>query len=255
MPWVTQQDIRQGLLRLGLKGGDTVLMHSSLSSFGWVEGSASAVVEALLQVLKEGGTLIAPTFSYYLQGDEKVWDREHTPSRMGVISETVRTWPGALRSNHAAHPLAAIGLHAPLICRRPHKTGFGPDSPFFTLVELGAFILLMGVGYNSCTFFHLLEAKVEVPYRYLEERKATVIIDGVRDEHGSAWEYTRRPGARNDFVPLGRALEERQMVRQTRVGDSELRLFRAADAYQVGLEIMGQDPLFLLTQESRADWQ
>jgi aminoglycoside N3'-acetyltransferase len=66
MPWVTQQDIRQGLLRLGLKGGDTVLVHSSLSSFGWVEGSASAVVEALLQVLKEGGTLIAPTFSYYL---------------------------------------------------------------------------------------------------------------------------------------------------------------------------------------------
>lgn len=254
MTRVTQQDIGRGLLRLGLGDGDTALVHSSLSSFGLVEGGAQVVVEVLLQVLGERGTLIVPTFSHYLQGEETTWDREHTPSRMGVISETIRTWPGALRSNHAAHPLAAIGRHASLICRRPHKTGFGPDSPFYTLVELDAFILLMGVSYNSCTFFHLLEASVEVPYRYLEERKATIIIDGVRDEQGSAWEYTRRPGARNDFLPLGRVLEERNVVRQTRVGDSELRLFRVSDAYQVGLEIMRQDPLFLLAQESKANW-
>jgi aminoglycoside 3-N-acetyltransferase len=254
MSVVTFSDLVSGFRGLGLAAGDMVMVHSSLSSFGHVEGGAPTVVSALLEVLTEGGTLVVPTFSKYVS-DEPVWDRERTPSLMGVISETVRTWPGALRSSHAAHPLAALGPQAELICRRPHRTGFGPDSPFKTLVDQDAWVLLMGVGYNNCTLFHLLEAEAQVPYRFLEERKAVIIIDGVRDEDGSAWEYTRLPGADNDFVRLGLELEARGLGRRARIGDSEQRLFRARDAHEVGSALMAADPLYLLTEASRANWR
>lgn len=252
---VTGEDIREGLSALGLGKGQTVMVHSSLSSFGRVEGGAPTVVQALLDVLGPEGTLVVPTFSQYLQDGETVWDRENTPSRMGIISETARTWPGAVRSNHAAHSLAAIGPMAELICRTPHRTGFGPDSPFKTLVEMDARVLLMGVTYNSCTLFHLFEAEARVPYRFVESRRATVIIDGIADPDGEAWEYTRMDGVANDFLVLGRELEERGLVKIARIGESEQRLFRAADAYSVGMAKMANDPLYLVTEETKANWQ
>jgi len=252
---VTADQICAGLTHLGVATGDTLMVHSSLSSFGYVEGAAKAVVEAMLSALGPQGTLIAPTFSNYLQGPEEVWDRENTPSLMGAISETVRTWPGAIRSNHAVHPLSAIGPNAELICRTPHETGFGPDSPFKTLANINAWILLMGVTYQNCTLFHLFEAEANVPYRFLEDRKGTVIIDGVVDEGGSAREYTRMEGAINDFLKLGRQLEARGMVRIGKIGEGEQRLFRAGDAYHVGMQKMSQDPLYLLTAESRPRWE
>ncbi len=254
MCFVTYEDLVEAWRGLGLAAGDMVMAHSSLSSFGHVEGGARTVVSALLEIITPSGTLVAPTFSKYLQGEPQ-WNREHTPSLMGAISETVRTWPGALRSSHAAHPLAAIGAKAELICRRPHRAGFGTDSPFMTLIEQNSWILLMGVTYSNCTLFHLLEAEAQVPYRFLEERKAVVVIDGVRDENGGAWEFTRLPGAVNDFMILGQELEEMGLVHRATIGKSEQRLFRAADAYRVGSERMAQDPLYLLTQDSRKTWE
>jgi len=256
MPGVTRADIQSGLRILGLAAGDTVMVHSSLSAFGWVEGGAATVVEALLEAVgAPAGTLIVPTFSKYLQAGETVWDRENTPSLMGAISETARKWPGALRSNHAAHPLAAIGSNAELVCRQPHQTGFGPDSPFKTMVQIDAWVLLMGVTYNNCTLMHLLEAEAQVPYRFLERRLATVVIDGVTDPAGGAWEYSRRDGAANDFMPLGLAMEKQGLVRIGEIGNAQQRLFRAADLYRLGSELMRRDPLYLLTPESRAEWR
>lgn len=254
MSVVTLPELVSGFQRLGLAAGDMVMVHSSLSSFGRVEGGAETVVSALLEVLTPAGTLVAPTFSKYL-ANEPVWNRESTPSLMGKISETVRTWPGALRTSHAAHSLAAIGAQAELICRRPYRTGFGPDSPFQTLVDENAWVLLMGVTYSNCTLFHLFEAAAEVPYRFLERRPATVIIDGVRDEAGGAWEYTRQPGTVNDFLTLGGELEAQGFVHQERIGDSPQRLFRAADAYRLGMARLAENPLYLLTPEIQAAWR
>ena len=46
---------------LGLEKGDVVLVHSSYKSFGGVEGGPQTVIDALLSILGEEGTLIVPT--------------------------------------------------------------------------------------------------------------------------------------------------------------------------------------------------
>ncbi len=248
-----QKDLIEGFSSLGVSPGGTLMVHASLSSFGSVEGGAGAVISALLFVLGEEGTLLMPAFSRYLQNGEDVWDRENTPSSMGKISETFRRMPGTLRSNHAAHSICARGKHAEFLCRRPYRTGFGKDSPFRTLLEIDAEILLVGVSYNVCTFFHLLEVEADVPYRFPEERKAKIIIDG-REEYGSAWEYTRMEGAKNDFSSLGVLLERAGVVSTGNIGESPQKLFRAREAYEIGMKKLEEDVLFLLSPGSRKKW-
>jgi hypothetical protein len=48
---VTKEEIKRGLEKLGLKTGSIVMVHSSLSSFGYVEGGADAVIDALFEVV------------------------------------------------------------------------------------------------------------------------------------------------------------------------------------------------------------
>ena len=67
-PRVTKQDIVRGLTRLGVCAGDILLVHSSLSRFGYVEGGADAVIDALLESVRPGGTVMVPT----LTGSEKL---------------------------------------------------------------------------------------------------------------------------------------------------------------------------------------
>jgi aminoglycoside N3'-acetyltransferase len=64
---VTKEELKRGLRKLGLKEGDTVGVHSSLSSFGYVEGGADAVIDALLEVVGEEGTIVMPTHSSNLE--------------------------------------------------------------------------------------------------------------------------------------------------------------------------------------------
>ena len=44
---VTQDDIVEGLRKIGIAPGDTVMVHSGLSYFGKVEGGAETVIRAL----------------------------------------------------------------------------------------------------------------------------------------------------------------------------------------------------------------
>ena len=61
---LTQDQIAEALQTLGLLAGATVFVHSSMSSMGYVQGGADAVVEAFLHVLGPAGTLVVPTFTF-----------------------------------------------------------------------------------------------------------------------------------------------------------------------------------------------
>lgn len=105
-PCVRKEDIEAGLRRLGLKKGDSVGVHSSLSSFGRVEGGADAVIDALLDVVGEDGNVVMSTHSANLlevpRTPEQIamgvswlykilpYDPAETPVTTGIISETFR---------------------------------------------------------------------------------------------------------------------------------------------------------------------
>ena len=55
---ITRSRLTRDLTRLGVRKGDCVMLHSSLSSLGWVEGAAATVVEAFLDAMGPEGTLL-----------------------------------------------------------------------------------------------------------------------------------------------------------------------------------------------------
>lgn len=58
---VTYSEIMTGLNQNGIETGFSIMVHSSLSSFGRVDGGAETVIQALQDVVGEAGTIIAPT--------------------------------------------------------------------------------------------------------------------------------------------------------------------------------------------------
>ena len=62
-PVLTVGQLIHGLRTVGLRAGQHILVHSRLSSFGYVKGGASAVIDALEKVITPEGTLVMPTYS------------------------------------------------------------------------------------------------------------------------------------------------------------------------------------------------
>lgn len=60
---LTPSDLVTGLRSIGLEAGHHVVVHSKLSSFGYVAGGADAVIDALEDVITLEGTIVMPTFS------------------------------------------------------------------------------------------------------------------------------------------------------------------------------------------------
>ena len=101
---LSRGDIALVLERLGLSAGDSVFVHSSLSSMGHVSGGAEAVADALLDVLGPRGTLMVPTFTF---SGTTAFDARNSPSKTGAVTEAIRGRPPArqVRADplHPAH--------------------------------------------------------------------------------------------------------------------------------------------------------
>jgi aminoglycoside 3-N-acetyltransferase len=251
---VTHSDIVDGLEQLGIRKGDIVFAHSSLSAFGHVEGGESVGVEALSESVEPSGAVVVPTFGDYFQNSDSAWDPSNSPSRMGRISECLRTRPDAIRSRHAIHPVSAIGARSADVVGQDHKTDFDEDSPFQRLIECGAWILLLGVGWNVCTMLHVAEERLEVPYRRWIERSGKVILDGVAQDRSYRF-LARYPGVRNDFNPMGELLERKGLVSTAEIGDASCRAILASDLHTEAMAAVTGDPCVLVSEDTREEAQ
>jgi aminoglycoside 3-N-acetyltransferase len=250
---LTRGQIAAGLLRAGLGRGDVVMVHSSLRSMGHVEGGADAVVDALLETIGPSGTLVVPTFTFGLgRAADPVFDPEHHASEMGVITEAVRRRPGARRTRHLTHSFAALGAHASTIAGVQGAAAFACDGPLWQLVEFDARILLLGVSYLRCTFFHIIEYMVQVPYRYWRDVEARVREPDGTERPLPTRHFVLRPGSPdNDLNRLGALLEERGLVTIGAAGNAIARVLRARDVLDTGIAAYRRDPHLLVLAGDR----
>ena len=61
---VLKKDIIEALHKVGVRQGQSIMVHTSLSSLGFVCGGAQPVIEALLECVGEEGTIMMPTQSW-----------------------------------------------------------------------------------------------------------------------------------------------------------------------------------------------
>ena len=151
---------------LGIEPGMTVVMHSSLMSFGKLEGGTTLAYDTLIKRLGSTGTLIAPAFTFNLSQNE-VYDPSSTPGRStGVLSEYIRTQPLASRGDQPIHSYAAVGLSKQIVEQGESDISFGAGSIFEHFFEANTHWLMLGCPFErGCTYIHHAEALAGVPYR------------------------------------------------------------------------------------------
>ena len=165
-PHIDRQAIAASLRALGIAAGDTVLMHSSLKSLGYVDGGPRAVLEAVFDAVSPGGTLVVPT--YYMPGgtiystcrtEGYVFDRDQHGTGLGALPTTFLTLPGVVRGIHPTHSLSALGPQAVYVVGDHHRAAstFGPDSPWDRCLKLDAKVLGLGVSLHPVAYYHALE--------------------------------------------------------------------------------------------------
>ncbi|WBP90220.1 aminoglycoside N(3)-acetyltransferase [Kitasatospora cathayae] len=235
---LTTADLVDGWRRVGVRPDMALMVHSSLSSLGRVEGGAEAVVASLREAVGPGGTVVVPTFTTgtvcdpapdhaglptpeiaELRAAVPLFHPE-LPSPMGAIAEALRALPESLRSTHPQASVAAVGAHArEVTARRSFGWAVGRESPFGALHDLGGYVLLIGVGHNRNTFLHY--AETFAPNRRLKLRRFPLAIEGER-----VW--LEAPDVGNDddthFPLVGREFEELVGIREVLVGNAPCRL-------------------------------
>jgi aminoglycoside 3-N-acetyltransferase len=258
-PGLTRQAIGSDLRALGLEAGSLALVHSSLSSLGWVEGGAQTVIDALLEAVSPGGTVLVPTLTGRIQdGPEHppMFDPRATACWTGTIPETFRLLPAARRSRHPTHSVAAIGLATDwLIAGHEYcATPCAGDSPYGRLADAGGFILLLGVTHDSNTSLHMVEELTGVPYHMQREPAPARVArpDGTWEEiptrlHLWGWE--------RNFPKIDPLLREAGAQRDGPVGRAHGRLVDARAMRDLLVPLLQRDPLFLLTDAARAAYQ
>jgi aminoglycoside 3-N-acetyltransferase len=258
-PVVTMATLVADLGALGLTDGDVVLVHSSLSGLGWVEGGAETVVDALLAAVGEAGTVLFPT----LTGTEQdgpdhppVIELAKSPCWTGTIPEAGRKRPEAIRSVHPTHSVAAIGERAEEYTRghEASRTPCDNHSPYVRLMEEGGKILFLGgVTHESNTTLHALEEMAGVPYHLQDEETYGVVIlpPGERvtvRNRLHLWRWDR------DFEKVIDPLVASGAEVSGPVGASTSTLVSASGLRDVVLPLLMDDPLFLLDREARDEY-
>lgn len=250
---VTRADIVQGLSSVGVRSGDVVFVHSSLSSFGYVEDGADTVIDALLEAVDATGTVAVPTFTWGDFHDKTgvTFDMRSTPSETGRITEVFRRRPAAIRSAHICHSVAAIGPHAPALTRDTPSV-FGPEGPFATLIELNAWNLFLGVSFGCCTALHAVEETMRVPYRkHRDFRDCTVIHPDGTTTPSISTEYLREPGYFNDFPKMGAVFAAHNVLHTATVGNATITNVRIRDVIDIATRLLSEDINYLLRAECR----
>ncbi len=128
----TINSLYKELIDLDIKEGDLLLVHSSLSSIGWICGGPQTLIEALLMAVGDKGTLVMPAHSGDWSNPEKwsnppvpkdwvsiiqknmpAFNKEITPTRgLGRTAELFRTYKDTLRSDHPLVSFSANGKYA-----------------------------------------------------------------------------------------------------------------------------------------------
>ena len=236
---VTKQRIVRDLRRLGVEPGQTLLVHASLQSLGWVTGGAPAVVAALREVVGPGGARgradgdggeledLAAAPGPHRDADAGGGRRSSTSSmpafdrtrrQAGWARSARRCGPrtGAARSAHPQSSFAAIGPEADLLMAdHPLECHLGPDSPLGKLNKMDAQVLMIEVGYWAFTGFHLAE------YLYTPRPPMRTYACVVAAADGSqALARIRRRGARRSGIRGYRQILGKEDGGQARSGRS-----------------------------------
>lgn len=224
--------LAEALRTLGVRKDSVIIVHSSLKSFGHMEGGAEAVVDAFMEVVTEG-TLIFPSFNHGAPYDRgEVFDIRKTPTTNGAIPDAFWRRPGVKRSMNPTHAFAVYGKDAEKIASA-HETApaVGVGSPLDYLYKNDGSVVLLGVCYNRNTFHHYVETVLCSPCLYARGEEYDVIDENGEKKRARTWSWREKSCPIDDpakYAPFMEKYEKTMML-----GTCKITYFKVRDCFEV----------------------
>lgn len=243
MPHVTKEDIKNGLRELGLKEGDSIGVHSSLSSFGYVEGGADSVIDALLEVVGKSGTVVMPTYSNNIEHLEKTQEEKNMgitwkyrvlpfdPKKdscwIGKIPDTFWRRVSAIRNSNPTHSLTAIGAKSEKLSQN-----------WKALLEADGYILILGVTLNCCSSLHLAEEGITLPKHILDKINPPPELKKKYEYENIGFGYGPYPA----FGKMEEISIKHGIMKSVKIGEATVKLLRLRELINLYAEYLRKNP-------------
>ncbi len=246
---LTKEDIKAALQRIGVKKGMLLYVFASMKPFRYVVGGAQSIIEALMELVGYDGTLVMAAPTRHLcdpveirkvPRDQVAEARRNAlpfnkklsaPSGVGEVAIQFMRNDAVLRSNHPMVSFLAWGKYAKLIIEKhPLHFGMNQDSPLGKIREYNGYVVNIGVDYDRCEIFHLVQYQtMKCPIRIyscpIEKSGATSWIQILDLELSS-----------EGYNEVGKLMEDKQIVKATDLGKSFCRLYSAKSAQECANE-------------------
>jgi aminoglycoside 3-N-acetyltransferase len=245
---VSFRDVYSGMKLIGISASTPVIVHTSLSAFGEVQGGAETLLGALMAAFP---ALMMPAFTYKTMiipetgpknngityGTGKDLNRMaefYSPQLpadrlMGVVAELLRLRPNAARSSHPIFSFTGVNVEDLLLLQTL-------QDPFGLLGELAlqnGWVVLAGVDHTVNTSIHFVE---KIAHRQQFIRWALT--------QSGAVQCNGFPGCSDGFDQAATPLNP--IIRQVAIGDAIVRALPLQPMIEILVGVMSSDPLALL---------
>ena len=264
-PELSRADVVEKLRELGVKEGDTLMVHSSLSACGRLAEGAKTVVDALIEVVGEDGNFFFPSFQRsecFLNGAISTrWD--HRPADVNrrdsesvrwvgsIPLEFMRLYPDAPRGRQISHSWTGWGKRAAelLAVQEWNEPPFSDNSLPMQVMKLGGKILHFGSPISRTSFLHCIESHFNLPGYSAPGFFQVRLPDG-----GIGWTAlegcysgSRISTTENESAPLyQKALAEGLRIDKVRLGVGTLMLMDCRNYWDTLAKVFESDPLINL---------
>lgn len=246
-------DIPGSLAAIGIKRGDTVMIHGDSGVAAQLRSIQSNervkhLIHEILSYIGPNGTVITPTFSYsFTKGED--FDSSTSPSSTGLFSEYFRKMPNVKRSNHPLFSVAAYGNAAIQFENSGITDCFGKETAFGLLITLDAKILCLGCNINRITFTHYVEQAYQVHYRSNKEFHGNLIKDGQTRPVTTSY-YVRDLSIRSEceLSLLKEVALKQGKLTIGNIGRFPLMAIRARDFFDIATQLLDRDPNALILE-------
>lgn len=283
-----KQQLKDQLESMGLKGDETILIHSSMKSIGEVDGGADSVLDAWMEYFKDG-LLLLPTHTWKtVNADNPVYNPQTTPSCVGLLTNMFMKRDGVIRSLHPTHSMAGYGKSAAeyLAGEEYNNTPCTPGGCYDRLKDAGGKVLLVGVGHERNTYIHSVEEVLNVPNR-LSDMPMELVIELLKEDEDNknkklpyynradGWKkcidsnggydnnnklcrkvYVRKhynaqqPHISEDFVKLNQIFLDSGVVKKVKFGDADSLLCDAKGMFNVVRHVIAPDTECIVTKDT-----
>lgn len=249
-----KKTLKNELAELGICQGMNLLVHSSLRKVGKVEDGADGIIDTLLELLGPDGTLMMSTVSGNVYPEQPVFHVEYTPSTVGVLGNVFRKRPGAIRSLHPVHSIAAMGPKAEFFTsgHLEANTPWSPDSPYGKLMRNNGYALFLGTDFSANTCLHALEIEARVPGLHTPNTSTLYICD-----YENKWrtiEHHWHAPKRAHYIEMQKVTESAGGLKYGKTGDTTSILCDTAVLRSAILPILQNNSAAVIEPQSDNDF-